>query len=118
MYILVRRTTLLSRNGCILESDAKAYYSNTKKDTTSKLFNEYNKLIKYIDKRSSLYRLGEDEAINKNYAWCAGDGSVAEMSFTECSKLRGADFYPNYFTTLISFEIIKAKAIPPQVGKS
>ena len=114
MYILIKRTTYLTRNGDILDSISKAYYSNCKKEASKKLVNDYNKLIKYIDKRGSLYKLGEDKALTILYKWCADNEERAKIHFKECSKIRGEDrnLYPLYQKTCIEFEIIKARAIP------
>lgn len=111
MYILIKRTTYVTNKDDVLESTTRAYYTNAKREAVKKLIDDYNKLIKYIDKRSSLYKMGEDNAISKQYAWLSESAGKAEMCFREMSRIRGDKYDPAYWATKVSYEIVKGREI-------
>ena len=110
-YIMLKHTVYHATNGTILYHDLTAYLASGSFAgyiVKKRIHDEYNKLLKYIEKRRFA---GEMDHITLDSKFIKDDLTYASINFREASRLRGKDFMLSYLYTSVEWRLVPTKQL-------
>ena len=110
-YIMLKHTVYHSTSGAILYDDLKSYLASGSFAgyiVKKRIHDEYNKLLKYIEKR---WLSGDSTYITLDNKFIKDDLTYASINFREASRLRGKDFMAGYLYTTVEWRLVPTKQL-------
>lgn len=110
-FVMLKHTAYYSTDGHIIDQNFKScvicgWQKGAKCMANQRLNDEYEKLLKHIEKRRFL---NETEMITLDSSFIDNNQIYACVNFREASRLRGKDFMTGYLYTSVEWRLIPTR---------